>query len=123
VIGRFLTHSHNFFLQIWGDNGIIAATFTLFCLALIVRRLLRNTTPGFCLDPDAHYSWEIAFGSTALFAYLFLFNMVELGMLKVPILTALFGHFLASVFYLGGPGQELAREPQEAQITSSQPFS
>lgn len=106
VIGRFLTHSHNFLLQIWGDSGVIAFAFIAVCLLLILARMVRNASPPSHRDPARPWPWAMALSSTSIVLYLLAFNSVELGMLKVPILTALFGHFLGSVFYSQLPSGE-----------------
>lgn len=111
VTGRNLYHAHNLFLQIWGDTGVIPAVFILLCFGLIGARILRNcgSSRGL-LRPAQRAAWAMPLISTAIALYLVAFNMVELGMLKVPVLTALFGFLLSSVFY---------SEPQKSGATHS----
>ena len=96
VIGRPLSHAHNLLLQIWGDTGAISSAFVLVCLGLMLRRLWQN-------GKDFHTKNLAGLATSSAFIYLLGFNMVELGMMKVPILTALFGYFLASIFYSDQP--------------------
>lgn len=96
VVGRPLSHAHNLLLQIWGDTGVISSVLVLVCLGLMLRRLWQNGT-GF---PTKGL---IGLATSGTFLYLLGFNMVELGMMKVPILMGLFGYNLASVFYSDKP--------------------
>jgi hypothetical protein len=89
VLGRQLSHAHNLLLQIWGDTGAISTLFLLICAGLILLRLWRN---GRALP------WRTSAGITISFVYLASFNMVELGMMKVPVLMAGFGYFIAAVY-------------------------
>lgn len=100
VTGRNLYHAHNLFLQIWGDTGVIPTLFILVCFGLIAGRIWRNCgSSSGLLRPSRRAQWGMPLISTAIAVYLVAFNMVELGLLKVPALTALFGFLLASVFY------------------------
>jgi hypothetical protein len=67
--------------------------------------MFSNATPGTHHEPARRWPWAMAQGSSAIVFYLLAFNSVELGMLKVPILTALFGHLLASVFATRDPAE------------------
>ena len=96
MIGRPLSHAHNLLLQIWGDTGAISSAFVLVCLGLMLRRLWQN-------GKDFHTKNLAGLATSSAFIYLLGFNMVELGMMKVPILMALFGYFLASIFYSDQP--------------------
>jgi len=98
VTGRFLTHSHNLLLQIWAENGVVPLALVVFFLVLMIRRVLRNTAHSPQPGRGQEMGRALAFSSTALFLYLLGFHMVELGMMKVPILTALFGYFLAAIY-------------------------
>lgn len=81
---RPLTHAHNLPLQIWAETG---AAGLLVCIAgassLLVRLWQRQKATA------------SSFAMTALVLYPILFNLVELGMLKVPLLTVVFGVLLA----------------------------
>jgi O-antigen ligase len=105
VIGRNLYHAHNLFLQIWGDAGVVPALFILACFGLIGARMLRNCASSRCassrwlLRPAKRMDWAMPLMTTATAIYLVAFNMVELGLLKVPVLTALFGFMVSSVHY------------------------
>lgn len=105
VTGRFLTHSHNILLQIWAENGVLPFSLILVLLVLMIRRVLRNTAQRSDQGRSREMSGALAFSSTAMFLYLIGFHMVELGMMKVPLLTAMFGYFLGSVYPAVKPGQ------------------
>ena len=71
----------------------------------MVRRVLRNTAQRSDRGRSREMGGALAFSSTAMFLYLIGFHMVELGMMKVPLLTALFGYFLGSIYPAAKPGQ------------------
>ena len=93
-IGRSLSHSHNLLLQVWAETGISGALFALGSLGWILARIVVNTRG--VVSGSARL---MLFGSSAYVFYLLLFNMIELGMVKVPLLMFLFGLFLAAPFH------------------------
>ena len=93
-IGRSLSHSHNLLLQVWAETGISGALFALGSLGWILARIVGNTRG--VVSGSARL---MLFGSSAYVFYLLLFNMIELGMVKVPLLMFLFGLFLAAPFH------------------------
>ncbi len=92
-VGRSLSHAHNLALQIWAEAGLVGALFLLPSLAWILQRALRNLRWA-----ERSSSPLMLFSGSACVFYLLLFNMVELGMIKVPVLMVLFGTFLAAPF-------------------------
>lgn len=80
-----LTHAHNFPLQIWAESGTLPLAALFFALLILGLRLLSQQS----------FTDNIT-GMTALVLYALSFNLLELGMLKVPLLTALFGRFLST---------------------------
>lgn len=93
-VGRPLSHAHNFILQVWGENGIAGSGFILGWLGWICTRAAWNIR-------RLSVGWDrlMVFASTAMLIYLVGFNMFELGLIKVPLLTYCFGLFLASPFF------------------------
>jgi hypothetical protein len=89
VVGVKLTHAHNLFLQVWADTGAIPSLFLLVCLFLAARRIYRNSTT---------LSWRLSLPTFGMMLMLLGFNSVELGMVKVPFLLAVFGTFMASIY-------------------------
>ncbi|MCP9916700.1 O-antigen ligase family protein [Cyanobium sp. ATX 6F1] len=69
---RPLTHAHNLPLQIWAKSGTLPLAALLVALATLGLRLWRRL----------RFNATIT-GLTALFMYALLFNLLELGMLKV----------------------------------------
>lgn len=92
-VGRSLSHAHNLILQIWAETGLVGALFLLPSLSWILWRVIKNISKA-----DRSPSPLLLFSGSAFVFYLLLFNMVELGMIKVPVLMALFGTFLAAPF-------------------------
>jgi O-Antigen ligase len=82
---RSLTHAHNLPLQIWADAGSLPLLALLAATAALGIRLRQQQRWG-----------SERIGLTLLVVYPVLFNLVELGMLKVPLLTALFGMLLSA---------------------------
>lgn len=89
VLGRQLHHAHNLLLQIWGDAGAVPTVFLLICFSLILIRIWRNSLT---------LSWRTNTGVLSVFIYISLFNMVELGVLKVPALMASLGYFMSAIY-------------------------
>ena len=78
-----LSHAHNLPLQIWAEAGTLPMLLLLVGGFQLGRRILRQ-------QDQPH-----AMALSAPLIYGVLFNLVELGMLKVPLLTALFGYLLS----------------------------
>ena len=94
-IGRNLTHAHNLFLQVWAETGLVPGIALLTCAAYVARRLhldqgsvWRRSKSVFCVEARMRVAYNI------IIIYPILFSLVELGMLKVPMLTVLFGHLM-----------------------------
>ena len=104
-VGRSLSHSHNLVLQVWAETGILGVAFLLTSLAWILLRVILNSMRLSGKRPSQitqESSQLFLWSSGSYVYYLLLFNMVELGMVKVPLLMFLFGLFLASPFQLDG---------------------
>ncbi|CAK6686684.1 O-antigen ligase family protein [Synechococcus sp. BA-124 BA4] len=93
AVGRSLSHAHNLILQIWAETGLVGTLFLLPAMSWILWRVIKNMSKA-----DRSPSLLLLFSGSAIVFYLFLFNMVELGMIKVPVLMILFGTFLAAPF-------------------------
>jgi O-antigen ligase len=78
-----LSHAHNLPLQIWAEAGSLGLAMLLLGGVLLCRRVVgQQSTPQ-------------AMALSAPMLYGLLFNMLELGMLKVPLLIVLFGTTLS----------------------------
>ncbi|MFM7676993.1 MAG: O-antigen ligase family protein [Synechococcus sp.] len=80
-----LSHAHNLPLQVWAEAGGLGLVMLLVGAVLLGRRLLAQQ--GL---PQAQ-----AMALSAPLIYGLLFNLLELGVLKVPLLTVLFGTVLS----------------------------
>lgn len=95
IIGRHLTHAHNLFLQVWAETGLIPGLALIFCTAHVGRSLYidqisvwRRSRSAFCIEARTRIAYNL------VIIYPILFSLVELGMLKVPMLTMIFGHLM-----------------------------
>jgi hypothetical protein len=91
-----LSHSHNIFLQIWAESGTIAFIASLSIVFVLARMVWKKQ--GINIAGAA---------VLMLFFYPFAFNLVELGMLKLPLLTAVYGSLLSIA---------TARFPKQARL-------
>jgi O-antigen ligase len=92
-VGRPLSHAHNLLLQVWAENGFVGAVFFLVWLGWIFRRIAKNIRQA-----SAGRGRIVLFASSAVVIYLLGFNLVELGMVKIPLFLLFFGLFLAFPF-------------------------
>jgi O-antigen ligase len=92
-VGRQLSHAHNLFLQVWGENGISGFLFLISWIGWTLSRIIRN-----CRQQVQANQRLFIFSSCALVTYLLGFNLFELGMIKVPLFMVSFGLFLATPF-------------------------
>lgn len=94
-VGRPLSHAHNLFLQVLGENGVAGFVFMSAWIGWTLRRVLHN-----CRQQALANRRLLIFSSAALVTYLVGFNLFELGMVKVPLFMLCFGLFLATPFSL-----------------------
>ncbi|WP_398328053.1 O-antigen ligase family protein [Vulcanococcus sp.] len=87
-----LSHAHNLPLQVWAEAGSLGLAMLLIGALLLARRVVKKQhTPQ-------------AMALTAPLLYGLLFNLFELGMLKVPLLTVLFGAMLSGALIRASNG-------------------
>ncbi|MFM2173333.1 MAG: hypothetical protein RLZZ54_1260 [Cyanobacteriota bacterium] len=87
-----LSHAHNLPLQVWAEAGSLGLAMLLIGALLLGRRVVsQQYTPK-------------AMALTAPLLYGLLFNLFELGVLKVPLLTVLFGAMLSGALIRASNG-------------------
>lgn len=102
-VGRPLSHAHNLFLQVLGENGVSGFVFLSSWIGWMILRMIRN-----CRQQTLASQRLLIFASGALVIYLVGFNLFELGMVKVPLFMLCFGLFLATPFSIQ-PGPQPQR--------------
>ncbi len=87
-----LSHAHNLPLQVWAEAGSLGLVMLLISALLLGRRVVSQQ--------QTHHAMAL----TAPMLYALLFNMFELGVFKVPLLTVLFGAMLSGALVRAANG-------------------
>lgn len=100
-VGITVTHAHNFFAQVMAESGLLSSAAIVAAASIISGRLITWLRPEATNEVDDKNLLTMA--GPALLAcsfFLFLFNLFELGLIKVTVLELLFGYLPASAFWM-----------------------